>query len=63
MERKAKKDDPLLFLLLEMFQSRIETPIITAMLSNPNLSEEQIEERLIKSIRVARNLSKVIREL
>lgn len=63
IEKKAKKDDPYLFLQMEMFQSRLEMPILTAMLSNPDVTEDQIEERLIKSVKVARNVSKIVKEL
>lgn len=65
IEKRAKKNDPFLLLYLEMMQMREEMgqsrdnylvgSILSAMLANPNLTEEQVKERLIKSMEAARS--------
>ena len=82
LEKKAKQEDPFLFLHLHLMESMQElrdgirelrdgihglrsyiltTSIMSAMLSNPNLTEDEIREEFIKSVEVAKNISNAIK--
>jgi hypothetical protein len=63
LEKKAKKDDPIVFMYLETQQSRAETrrnllenSILSAMLANPDLNIDQVKERFLKTRDAAREI-------
>jgi len=98
IESKAKKEDPIFFMQLQLLESMNElrggitdlkssvgdlrsgttdlkssvndlrgyvltTAIMSAMLSNPNLAEGQIKEKFIKSVEVAGDILKTIKQI
>lgn len=70
IEKKAKKEDPVLFMQLQMLETVSElrtymltTAIMSAMLSNPLWTGEQIKERFLKSGEVARDILITVRDI
>ena len=68
MEERADKEDPTLFMQLQIMQtvSELRTYIlasatISAMLSNLDLIPEQVKERFVKASEVARDILTTIR--
>lgn len=67
IEKKAKEEDPTLFMQLQLMEAvtqlrtyTLTTAIMSAMLANPELEEEQIKERFIRSVEVARDIQATI---
>lgn len=68
MEKKAKKEDPSLFLQLQAIEEirslrayTLNTSIINAVLSNPDLSEKQISERILKGAKIAKEIAEELK--
>jgi len=77
IERKAKKEDPMFLMQLQLLESVgdlktsmgelrgyiLTTAIMSAMLSNPSLTGEQIKEKFIKSVEVAGDIQRTIKQI
>lgn len=70
MEKKARKEDPLFLMQLQLLESVgdlrsyiLTTAIMSAMLSNSDLTEEQIKGKFIKSVEVAEDILKTIKRI
>lgn len=84
IEKKARREDPLFLLQLQLLESMGElrsgisdlksgvgdlrgyvltTAIMSAMLSNPNLTEAQVKEKFVKSVEVAGDILKTIKQI
>jgi hypothetical protein len=70
IEKKAKKEDPIFLMQLQLLESVgdlrsyiLTTAIMSAMLSNPALTETQIKEKFLKSVEVAGDVLKSIKQI
>lgn len=64
IEKKAKEEDPALFLQLQSVEEirslkayALNTSIISAVLSDPDLSEDQIRDRILKGAKIAKSIA------